>query len=296
MHAQIARAVLARPEEFTAQNLCNVMWSFSKLDVLNEPLLALGVQYGLRHMATFAPQSVSNLAWSFAKLGHNPGNRWACTGTVHTCAGVLVCWCAAWWRGLEACLPCLGRLAGWRRREGPWLPSARNAVEARLLVEQMGRSCRAAWCCPDPAHRLAACPFTRPHRPRFLDEVAAALERNVRAYTPQHLSNTLWSFATLGRQHPGMLKVVAAGGWHPPCRAVCARATWFSPPARQAPRRLSVPTHLPCGAAAAAPLSELTTPPSPAAAAQSSSTASLAPTWWPPSPVSTSPTASGLVA
>ncbi len=77
---QIAQTVLARPEEFTAQNFCNVLWGYAKLGVAHEPLLALGVKFGLRHMADFAPQSVSNLTWSFVTLGYQPGDRWATGG------------------------------------------------------------------------------------------------------------------------------------------------------------------------------------------------------------------------
>ncbi len=71
----MAEATLARLEEFTAQNICNVLWAFAKLDVLHESLLAAAVHYGLQHMASFAPQSVSNMTWAFATLGYHPGQQ-----------------------------------------------------------------------------------------------------------------------------------------------------------------------------------------------------------------------------
>jgi hypothetical protein len=72
-----------------------VLWAFAKLGVLNEPLLAAGVQYGLRHMATFAPQSVSNMTWAYATLGFHPGRRWvrAAAGRGRRLARLAPCCC-----------------------------------------------------------------------------------------------------------------------------------------------------------------------------------------------------------
>jgi hypothetical protein len=51
--------------------------------------------------------------------------------------------------------------------------------------------------------------------------VAAALVSGVRTFTPQHLANTLWAYATLDYQHPGMLKAAAAGGRWTRQRGAC---------------------------------------------------------------------------
>eukprot|EP00956_Cyclotella_meneghiniana_P015666 scaffold24155_cov89-Cyclotella_meneghiniana.AAC.3 len=224
-------------QQFNAQDISNMMWAYTKLNVSHEPLFqAVGDAVAMKDdLTTFKPQALSNVVWSYAtanvqhpglfkKIGDeiatiddlksfNPQNL---ANTVWSYATANVQHPALFGKVGDE-IVAMDHLKSFKPQElanTVWSYAAAD-IQHRDLFNKIGAEIVAtdnlkSFKPQDLSNIVWAYATANAHHPGLFKKVADEIVAmdDLKSFKPQELANTIWAYATADVQHPALFKKI----------------------------------------------------------------------------------------